>query len=271
MLKMNSRLRKIIFLFTVVLIAAAACVAQPAVRSAPKPFTAGETLVYDGKLSKIIQGLSIAELKFTVLEAPDPDDLLIKTEAVSKGTLLKLFRFSFLQQYESLVDGETFHILKTTKHDVQKERVRDSEAAFDYVDGRVRYVETDPKDPNRPPRRIASEIEAEMNDIVSGIYAIRLMPLSIGKKFEIPISDSGLVYRIPVHVTAREQVKTVLGKVWCYRVEPLIFGHDRLIEQKGGMIIWYTDDARRLPVRGRINTEYGKIEVKLRSATPAEQ
>ena len=94
------------------------------------------------------------------------------------------------------------------------------------------------------------------------------MPLTVGKMFEITISDSGLVYDIPVRVTARERIKSIFGKVWCYRVEPLLFGKDRLIEQKGSMVIWYMDDARRLPVRSRIDTEYGKVEVKPKTATP---
>src|SRR5580765_1812477 len=114
--------------------------------SMPGSIFAGETLKYDGKLNKILRGLSIAELAFTASAGPGANQLLIKTEAVSKGTLLKLFRYSFLQQYESTIDLTTFRILKTTKHDVQKDRVRDSEALFDYKEKRVTYVETDPKD-----------------------------------------------------------------------------------------------------------------------------
>ena len=116
----------------------------------------------------------------------------------------------------------------------------------------------------RPPRKIASEIKGEIHDMVSGIYALRLMPLAVGKVFVIMISDSGLVYRVPVRVTQREIQKTVLGKVMCFRVEPEVFGLGRLIEQEGSMIIWITDDARRIPVRSQIKSNVGKIEVKLK-------
>ena len=40
----------------------------------------------------------------------------------------------------------------------------------------------------------------------------------------------------------------------------------RLIEREGKMIIWITDDARRLPVRSQVHSPYGKIEIKLKSA-----
>jgi hypothetical protein len=232
---------------------------------------AGETLKYDGSISKnIFRGISIAELTFTTTAVPGTDDLLIKSEAVSKGTLLKLARYSFLQRYESVVDLPSFKILRTGKHDVQKQRIRDSEAIFDYEQKRVTFVETDPNDANRPPRRIASQIDDQMYDMITAIYATRLMPLTVGKKISLPVSDSGLVYTVPMVVTAREQQKTVLGRVWCFRVEPEIFGPGRLIEQKGKMTVWITDDERRIPVRAEVRSGVGKINIKLKLAIQAK-
>ena len=167
--------------------------------------------------------------------------------------------------------GTRIHILKTAKHDVQKERVRDSEAVFDYAEKRVRFTETDPKDPNRPPRMIASEISEQTHDIISAIWAIRAMPLSVGAHYDLSVSDSGLIYPVPVKITGREVMKTVIGRVSCFRVEPEIFGKGRLIgEERGALIIWMTDDARHLPVRASIDSEFGKIEIRLKSATGGE-
>lgn len=228
----------------------------------------GETLKYEGSISKnIFRGISIAELTFTTSAVPDTDDLIIKSEAVSKGTLLKLARYSFLQSYESTVDIPTFKILRTGKHDVQKQRIRNSEALFDYEQKRVTFVETDPNDPMKPPRRIASQIGDHMYDMITAIYATRLMPLAVGKKMELPVSDSGLVYTVPFVVTKREQQKTIFGKVWCFRVEPEIFGPGRLIEQKGKMTVWITDDERRIPVKAEVKSGIGKINIKLKQAT----
>ena len=120
----------------------------------------------------------------------------------------------------------------------------------------------------KPPRKIASAIPDQTHDIISGIYEIRLLPLAVGKTFDLTVSDSGLVYQVPVKVTARERQKTALGKVWCFRVEPQVFGPGRMIEKEGSMIIWITDDARRIPVRAQINASIGRIEIKLKSASP---
>ena len=101
------------------------------------PFVDGETLTYEGKISKIIRGIAVADLTLTLAKTPEGDDFLVKAEAKSKGTLLKLFRFSFVQEMQSRIDSENFRVEKTVKHDVQKERVRNSEALFDYSERRV--------------------------------------------------------------------------------------------------------------------------------------
>lgn len=263
---MRSVLLRSVVLFVVLAAASAMLCAQSSdARVAAGRAFAGEKLTYEGKVSRLRISVSVAELTFMASTASNAADLIVKTGAVSKGTLLRLFRYSFNQQYESTIDIANFRILKTIKHDVQKERVRDSEALFDYGQHRVTWVENDPKDRNRPPRRIASEMPGDMQDMVSAIYAVRLQPLTVGKRFDLTVSDSGFVYKVPVAVTGREQQNTVLGKLWCYRVEPEVFGNGKLIEQKGKMVIWMTDDERRIPVKAQIDSQYGKIDIKLKT------
>ena len=228
-------------------------------------YTDGESLIYEAKYSKaILRGIAAADLNFTVERTKD-DNFLIKSEARSKGTLVKLFA-KFYQNLQSTVDGKTFAIKRTVKRDEQGERVRESEALFDYKAKKVIYIETDPKDVARPPRQVASPISTDTQDLISGLYTIRRTPLTVGKSFTLSISDSGLVYKIPVKGTAREQQKTIFGRVFCFRVEPEIFGENRLIDGKGSMILWITDDVRRLPVRAQVNANIGRVEIKLKKS-----
>ncbi len=241
--------------------------AVTAQQSQKLPFGPGETLTYEGKISKIVQGIAVADMTFSIEPTENENQYLVKTDAKSKGTLLKLFRFSFLQQYESLIEKNSFRILKTVKTDIQKDRIRNSEAVFDYTANKVTFTEVNPKEPMRAPRTIASDIKADTQDLVSGVYLLRTLPLAVGKVFMINVSDSGLVYQVPVRVTGRETQKTVLGKIQCFKIEPEIFGNNRLIEQKGRMTIWITDDQRRIPIRSKIKTELGKLDVKLKSVS----
>ncbi len=231
-----------------------------------EPYNVGEKLIYEAKFSKaLLRGIAVADLNFSVEHALNGSDFLIKAEAKSKGTVAKLFAYKFYQNLQSTVDDENFSVLKTVKRDEQKERVRNSTAVFNYKNREVTYIESDPNDTARAPRIVASSIETGLQDMVTGIYTLRRLPLAVGKTFEVTISDSGLVYKVPVRVTAREEIKSILGKTWCFRIEPEIFGEKRLIEQKGSMIIWITDDSRRVPVRSQINSNIGRVEVKLKS------
>jgi hypothetical protein len=263
---MTNFYRNIFPAFLFVAVAAAAALGQ----NKSLPFAPGETLIYEAKLSKIIGIGPVADLVFTVGGGQNPGDLNIKANASSKGTLLKIAHYSFLYQFSSDIDGKNFRIERTQRKAAEKERLRDGEANFDYSQKRVTYIETDPAEPMRPPRKIASDIEDQTHDVVSGIYALRLLPLAVGKTFHLTISDSGLVYDVQVRVTARELQKTILGKAWCFRVEPDLFGPGKMIEDKGSVVIWITDDPRRIPVRSRISTAFGRVDVRLRSMDAAK-
>ncbi len=255
-------------LFFTNLLLFAVCFSSALAQSAKQyeSYTVGEKLIYEAKFSKaVFRGIAVADLNFSVERTPSSLNFLIKAEAKSKGTPAKLFNYKFYQNLQSTVDDKNFSVLKTIKRDEQKERVRNSSAVFNYKNREVTYIESDPNDTARAPRVMASSIEIGTQDLVTGIYTLRRLPLAVGKTFEITVSDSGVVYKIPVRITAREEIKSILGKTWCFRVEPQIFGDNRLIEQKGNMIIWITDDSRRLPVRSQINSNIGRVEVKLKS------
>lgn len=229
------------------------------------PYKVGESLEYEGKYSKLIlRGIDIAVLNFDVEKVPDSRNFIVKAEAKSQGGLIKLFNIKFQQTIESTIDGKNLQILKTSKRDEQDERIRVSEALFNYNEKKVSYIESDPNNTASPPRVVASSIESKTQDIISAIYMLRFAPLVVGETFEMTVSDSGLVYKIPVRVTKREERKSILGEKWCFRVEPEVFGKDRLIDKEGDMVIWITDDADRIPVRANLNTGFGKIVVKLK-------
>ncbi len=232
-------------------------------RTFANPYYGGESLEYEGKYKRFGFAFSIAELVFKVTKNETDGTFYIFSEARSKGTLTKLFNFKFYQKIESTVNSDSLQVVSSVKRDEQKERIRDSEANFDYLLNRVTWIETDPNEPTRPPKRVASTITQETQDMVTGVFMLRGKELAVGKRMIFKISDSGLVYDVPVRITGRERQKSILGKVQCWKIEPEIFGDGRIIEQKGGLIIWMTDDERRIPVRARLDTELGRVDIKL--------
>jgi hypothetical protein len=233
-----------------------------------EPFGLTESLVYEAKWSKVIlRGINVGTLNFSVsIDPKSPQHYLFNAEAISTSSLLKLFGRKFYMKIQSKTESDVFRVVQTVKHDEQGERVRDSEAKFDYENNKITFVETDPNNLMRPPRTITSPLENSMHDIVSAIYYLRKLPLTVGKSYDISISDSGVVYNVPVKVASREQQSTNIGKFWTLRIEPEVFGEKGLIQGKGKMIIWVTDDNRHLPVRAQIQSEMGKVEIKIRKA-----
>jgi len=239
------------------------------------PFEPAEELFYDAEFSKsVLRNLDVAEFKFrttrnpintTSSESNKPYSLTFSAEVSSKGFFTKLFNLRFRERVESVVEPVSFTIRKSTILDEQGKRVRQSETTFDPTKGELSWTQKDPTDPSREPRNATAQFSGQLQDILSAIYFIRTQPLAVGKSFEMFISDSGHVYRVPVQVVERKRMKTIFGKVNVFRVDPDIFGPDSLIEQEKGQIsLWITDDNRRVPVGVKIKSDYGIFDIKLK-------
>ena len=99
--------------------------------------------------------------------------------------------------------------MRTTKLDEQGKRVRTSEAVFDQSAKKVEWTERDPNNAQQPPRVVTAALDGTTHDIVSAIYFLRTQPLTPGQTFELAISDSGRVYRVPATVVAeKKKMKT---------------------------------------------------------------
>ncbi|HYN84101.1 MAG TPA: DUF3108 domain-containing protein [Pyrinomonadaceae bacterium] len=251
----------------------------------PLPFEPTEELVYEAEFSKLLlRGVKIAEFTFKAARAPEPPvapsdasaqtpapqppRLLFTGDVLSNGWFGKLFTIDFHFRVESLVERAPFAVVRTTKLDEQGKRVRKSDAVFDRAGKVVSWTEIDPNDPERQPRVVTSPLEGAAHDIVSAIYFLRTQTLTPGKTFELTLSDSGRVYKVPARVSAeRKPVKTVLGKVRVVRVDVELFGAGRPVEGEGKMALWVTDDEARVPVRAKLSSKIGALDIKLKRAT----
>ncbi|MCA1567122.1 MAG: DUF3108 domain-containing protein [Acidobacteria bacterium] len=245
------------------------------------PFEPDEQLTYEGEFSKLLlRGINIAEFKFTVERAQTPanperatgaaalpPNLIFKGDVVARGWFRKLFGIDFRYNTESVVEPTSFLILSNSTRDEQGKRLRTSEAVFDRTHNTLTWTLRNPNDPQSQPRVVTAPLQNAAHDLISAIYFLRTQPLEPGRKLELIISDSGAVYRIPVKVGARKRMKTVVGRVQTVRVDIEIFGAERLVDRKGEMTLWITDDSRRLPVRARVNTDIGTLDINLKKVS----
>lgn len=248
----------------------------------PRHFESGEELHFEAEFSRsVLRKLDVADLKFRASRTPlaagaeAPADastyaLTFTADVSSKGFFARLFNLKFRERVESTVEPISFTVQKTTILDEQGKRVRATEATFDRSKGKMTWTLRDPNNPSAEPRHSITDFSGQLQDVLSAIYFIRTQPLEVGKSFEIFIGDGGKVYKIPVQVVEKKRMKTVLGRIDVLRVNPELFGPERLIdEEKGEFSIWVTADARHIPVGGRVKTDYGTFEIKLKRVITA--
>jgi hypothetical protein len=247
--------------------------------AATRHFELGEELYFEAEYSRsVLRNLDVAELKFRATRTPlnetsnsaqsKPYALTLSADVASKGFFPRLFNVKFRERVESTVEPVSFTVQRTTILDESGKRVRTTESTFDRTKGKMTWTSRDPNNPSAEPRHAITDFSGQLQDVLSAIYFIRTQPLEVGKTFEVFVGDGGKVYKIPVKVVERRRMKTILGRVNVLRVSPELFGPGRLIEdEKGEFTIWYTDDAHHIPVGGRVKSDYGTFDIKLKRIT----
>ena len=250
--------------------------------SGTRRFELGEELLFEAEFSRaLLHKIDVADLKFRATRTPlnsnateskTPYALTLNADVSSKGFFAHLFNIKFRERVESTVEPATFTVQKSTILDETGKRVRTTETTFDRSKGVMTWTSRDPNNPDAEPRHAVADFTGQLQDVLSAIYFIRTQSLEVGKSFDVFIGDGGRVYTIPVKVIEKKRMKTVLGRVEVLHVQPELFGPNRLIDdEKGEFSIWITDDARHIPVGGRVKTDYGTFDIKLkRIVNPTE-
>jgi hypothetical protein len=109
-----------------------------------------------------------------------------------------------------------------------------------------------------------TETPACVHDYIGGLNKLRTLKLGPGQSVEIPLSDGKKFANVKVEAQEREQVKTPSGTYNTIRHEVFMF-NNVLINKKARMFVWFSDDARRLPVQIRVRMQFliGTITLQL--------
>jgi uncharacterized protein DUF3108 len=234
--------------------------------SQPLPFKPGETLVYDVNFSKFVFSGTIGELQLSVSNASDsskPEMIELKAEAVSRGFFPALFGLKVRDRYNSVVDPNDFGLRTTTKLLDEGKLRREQKSVVDREAGRVRYTDRDLANEKTEPKIKEKPSPSWVQDLLSAIYFVRTQQLKEGDVLAVPISEGGEVYNIDIVVGKREEIKTVAGKFKAIQLNAKVFG-GRYIRRSGEMLVWVTDDERRIPVHSRIKVSGTTITVDLK-------
>jgi hypothetical protein len=101
-----------------------------------------------------------------------------------------------------------------------------------------------------------------VQDVLSALYYVRTLNLVVGKSIFIDNHAEKKIYPLEVKVYKKEKVEVPAGKFNCWKVEPFLKSTG-IFRQEGRLIVWLTDDSRKLPVLMKSKVTIGSISVRL--------
>jgi hypothetical protein len=110
-------------------------------------------------------------------------------------------------------------------------------------------------------------IPPDAQDALSSFYYTRFQALPLGGSITFDYHASRKSLPLEVKVLGRQTVKTPAGRFNCVVIEPVL-NAGGIFKNKGRLVIWLTDDARRMPVLMKSKVLIGSISVVLQEARP---
>lgn len=179
----------------------------------------------------------------------------IRLSAVSNDYVSRFYPVN--THYETWVDARDFSPVRFEKHAREGRYVSDEVEEFDLT--RRVAVWRDDKEV-----RGTGPIPERFQDVISSFYYMRSVPLVPGQETRVDLYSRGKLYRLVVAVLGREKVETELGVFDALKVQPRMHesagSEDR---NKGKLFLWFSDDARRLPVMARTILPIGSVTARL--------
>ena len=105
-------------------------------------------------------------------------------------------------------------------------------------------------------------VPGPVQDALSSFYLTRFRALPIGGRVVFDYHASRKTALMEVKVLGREKVKTPAGTFNCVVIEPLLKAGG-IFKNNGRLVIWLTDDARRMPVLMKSKVAIGSVKVVL--------
>lgn len=173
----------------------------------------------------------------------------IVTKAESNSFVSRFYKVR--DRAESFIDAESLVSRRFVKHLREGGYKQDLDVRFDQENRKAVYAGGPTVD-----------VPAKVHDVLSAFYYVRTRPLVIGTSFTIPTHDNKKSYEMEVKVHKRERIEVPAGKFDCILVEPVLKS-EGVFQSKGSILVWLTDDERRIPVLVKSKVPVGSISVSL--------
>jgi hypothetical protein len=189
----------------------------------------------------------------------------LNASAESQGVVSLLYPVH--DRFQSLYDPKTFCSVSLRKHTEEGFHKRDTLISYNYARKKAVLDETNLK--NNQAKHVENDIPGCVTDVISGLMYLRSLPLTVGSIYTFPLNDGNKTVDVVAKVEAKETVKTPAGSFQTLRVSP--DNPTGPLKTKGKVWIWYTDDARHIPVQLRGKMFWGTLTLALKSVEPVKK
>lgn len=214
-------------------------------------FPVHQTYSYDADWHLLKAGTA----KLTLESSPEGQHAVVTADTSGFVNLL----FGVHDQFRTTINPHNFCSVHLTKRTEEGSRRREIEVRFDYLHHKSVLQEKDLK--TGAVKHADHPIPGCVTDVMSGFYYVGSLPLAPGASFVFPLNDGGPTGEITAMVEGREQVKTAAGVFPTVRVRA--FATSGPFRNKGRIWVWYSDDARHIPVRMKAKVKWGTLNMRL--------
>jgi len=169
--------------------------------------------------------------------------------------------FPVIDKFQAGFDTKTGCSTGFSKQLQEGRRKVSSDLSFDYAQGKQKQVERNLV--KGTAKEQTASIPACVTDSLSALFYAASQPMVVGQTIRFPLADSMRTVTVTMKVEAKEEIKTPAGTFQTIRVEPT--ADEGIVKNRGNIWIWYTDDARRIPVQIRAHLFWGTITAHLQS------
>ena len=236
--------------------------AQPSGRDAAVPFKVGERLTYDVTWSTfLVAGTAYATVAARVDGGGAPAYHLI-----ADGRPIPLLQrlYNVYYKMESMLDTVTLLPQRTSLYSEERAGKRLANTRFDRPKQKAIFE----LDDAGTPLKNEFDVPPQVQDGLAAIYVLRAMNFKAGDRISLPVADDGSLYTVQADPAALEQVRVPLGTMEAWRVNVSV------VDAAGkpavsDAAVWYSTDARRLPIKLQGKLPVGHFVLVLREVGQA--
>ena len=210
------------------------------------PFNIGEKLIYDVSFAGIKAGKAFLEV---LGDNNNSNEIHIRFTAKTSFPFSSIY--SIDDQIDTWLDRKDLYSKKIIKNINQGNYSKDSETIID----NKKFISITNKD--------TTKIPGYVYDPYSLFYVLRTKPLIIGETIRINTFGGKKITPIQIITKSEEVINTIYGSFNCLAVKPFRKG-STLLKNKGDMMIWFSNDKKKIPVQIKIKLQYGSMLLKIK-------